>query len=452
MKKEKHLPVVLVIDDEPVICEILKTMLEGKFKVFALQNGKEAVELIAKERVNLAFLDITMPNVDGLTLLRKIKEQNKDLPVIMATAMDNAKAVVEAMKQGACDYITKPFDVEEVISAACAALRESSRLTYFRSKRESIQFDSIVGKSKKIRGVYDVIEKVLDNDAIIFIYGESGTGKELIARAIHFNGARKHKPFIAVNCASIPENLLESELFGHEKGAFTDAVTQKLGMFELANGGTIFLDEISDLKLDMQAKLLRALEEREIRRLGGENVIKVDVRIISATNVNLKKAVEEGKFREDLYYRLNVVPVNIPPLRERKEDIKLLIDHFLKTYNKIFRKNISGLTGQVLARLTEYSWPGNIRELKNIIERIVALKGEGVIAIEDLPFDIFMENNLDGSSQKEGLLKEACNNFQKKYIEAVLVKAGGNQTEAARILGIHRNALLNKIKMLGLKE
>ena len=455
MNNTKNLPVILVVDDESAVLETFETILEEQFKVLKALSGKEALEKIIKESINLVFLDITMPDMDGMQVLRKIKEYDENMPVIMAAATDNARAAVKAMQSGACNYITKPFDAEEVIAVAQKALQQERLLkevAYLRSQREEIKFENIIGKSRKIKEIYAIIEKVVKNDATVLICGESGTGKELIARAIHFNSPRKQKPFIPINCASIPESLLESELFGHEKGAFTDATCQRLGMFELANEGTLFLDEISSLKLDVQGNLLRALEEKEIRRLGGAKLIKVDVRIISATNVDLKQAVQEGRFREDLYYRLNVVPIYLAPLRERKEDVPLLLEYFLQKYNQFFRKKIEGLTKPALEYLMHYNWPGNIRELKNVIERLVALNDDGVIAPKDLPFDIFIKGSLNKEFLTEGGLKAASRGFQRQYIEAVLARVGGSQVKAARILGIHRNALFNKMKSLGLKK
>ncbi|MDD5194658.1 MAG: sigma-54 dependent transcriptional regulator [Candidatus Omnitrophica bacterium] len=449
MVDTKKLAVVLVVDDEPAVLETFESILEGKFTVLTARGGVEALERVTKESINLVFLDITMPDMDGIRVLRKIKEYDENLAVIMATATDSARKAVEAMQLGACNYITKPFDAREVLAAAEKALAQEKlrkEVIYLRSQKEEIKFDNIIGKSKKIREIYKIIEKVAENDATVLISGESGTGKELIARAIHFNSTRREKPFIPINCASIPENLLESELFGHEKGAFTDAINQKLGMFELADEGTLFLDEISGLRFDVQSNLLRALEEKEVRRLGGTKLIKVDVRILSATNVDLKQAVQEGKFRQDLYYRLNVVPIYLAPLRERKEDIPVLVDHFLKRYNQVFRKKIEGLTQEALECLMSYEWPGNIRELKNVIERLAALKDDGIITHKDLPFDIFVNSSLAKNFKAEGGLKEAGKDFEKKYIEAVLERVGGNKTKAAKILGIHRNALFNKMK------
>jgi len=455
MNNPKNLPVVLVVDDEPAVLETFESILEGRFEVLTARSGKEALDKIAKESINLVFLDIAMPDMNGMQVLRKIKEYDENLSVIMATVTDSARTAVEAMQSGACNYITKPFDVEEVITVAQKAIEQQRLLkevTYLRSQREEIRFENIVGKSKKIREIFEIIEKVVKNNATVFISGASGTGKELIARAIHFNSSRKQKPFIPINCAGIPENLLESELFGHEKGAFTDATNQRLGMFELANEGTLFLDEISGLKLDVQANLLRALEEKEIRRLGGTKIIRVDVRIISATNIDLKQAVEEGKFRQDLYYRLNVVPITLAPLRERKGDIPLLVEYYLERYNQAFRKKIEGITKEALEYLMQYDWPGNIRELKNVIERLVALNDNGVITPKDLPFDIFIKSSLAKDMPVEGGLKEARNDFEKQYIEAVLDRVSGNQVKAAKILGIHRNALFNKMRSMGLKK
>jgi DNA-binding NtrC family response regulator len=447
--------VVLVVDDEVSVLETLEIILEEQYKVLKAATGKEALEKITNESIDLVLLDIAVPDIDGMEILRRIKELDPDLPVIMATATDSARMAVKAMQLGACDYIAKPFDVEEVIMLARKAIgqkRLRREVTYLRSQRDAAGFENIIGKSKKIQEVFAIIDKVSQNDATILISGESGTGKDLIARAIHSNSPRKQKPFIPINCASIPENLLESELFGHEKGAFTGAVNQRIGMFELANEGTLFLDEISGLRMELQAKLLRVLEGKEIRRLGSGKVIKIDVRLISATNVDLKQAVQEEKFRQDLYYRLNVVPIHLAPLRERQEDIALLAEHFLKKLNHVFRRHISGFSKEALEYLLNYDWPGNVRELKNVVERLVALSDNDIITPKDLPFDIFIKGSLKEEFCSEGGLKEASRGFQKKYIEAVLERTGGNKIKAARILGIHRNALMNKIKSLDLER
>jgi two-component system response regulator AtoC len=453
MSNTENLPAILLVDDEPAVLETLETILEGQFRVIKALSGEEALGKIAGESVDLVFLDIAMPDINGMEILKRIKECEENLPVIMATATDSARQAVKAMQSGACDYIAKPFDIDEVITVARKAIGQGKlrrEVMYLRSQRQEAGFENIIGKSKKIKETFALIEKVSQNDATILISGESGTGKDLIARAIHFKSPRKQKPFIPINCASIPENLLESELFGYEKGAFTVAVNQRLGMFELADEGTLFLDEISGLRLDLQAKLLRVLEGKEIRRLGGAKIIKIDVRLISATNIDLKRAVQEGKFRQDLYYRLNVVPVYLAPLRERKEDIALLIEHFLKKFNQGFRRAISGLSKEAMEYMVNYDWPGNVRELKNVVERLVVLSNDGLITPGDLPFDIFIKGGLIKGFDAEGGLREASRDFQKQYIEAVLARTGGNKVRAAKILRIHRNALLNKIKSLGL--
>ena len=327
----RNLPVVLVVDDQPAVLASFEAILENDFEVLTAPNAKEALEKINNREVRLVFLDIAMPDMDGMWVLRRIKEYDQNLPVIMATASDSCRKAVEAMRSGASDYIVKPFDADEVVAVARKALEQKElvkEVACLRSQREDIRFENIVGQSRKIKEVFAIIEKVVKIDTTVLVSGESGTGKELIARAIHFNSARKEKPFIPINCAGIPESLLESELFGHEKGAFTDAVCQKLGMFELAGEGTLFLDEVSGLKFEVQANLLRALEEKEIRRLGGTKLIRIDARIIAATNVDLSQAVRDGKFRQDLYYRLNVVPIHLAPLRERREDVPLLVEHF----------------------------------------------------------------------------------------------------------------------------
>jgi len=451
----RNLPVILAVDDNLSVLASLEAILENDFEVLTASNARDALEKINNREVSLVFLDIAMPDMDGMQILRRIKEYDQNLPVIMATASDSCRKAVEAMRSGASDYIAKPFDADEVVAVAKKALEQKElvkEVVYLRSQREDIRFENIVGQSRKIKEVFAIIEKVVKTDTTVLVSGESGTGKELIARAIHFNSARKEKPFIPINCAGIPESLLESELFGHEKGAFTDAVCQKLGMFELAGEGTLFLDEVSGLKFEVQANLLRALEEKEIRRLGGTKLIRIDTRIIAATNVDLSQAVREGKFRPDLYYRLNVVPIHLAPLRERREDIPLLVEHFLERYNKIFRKEIKGLTAEAMDYLCNYEWPGNVRELRNIIERMAALNDSGIITPKDLPFDIFVKGSFIKGFKADGALRQASQDFERQYIEAVLERVEGSQVMAAKVLGMHRNALFNKMKILGLKK
>jgi len=451
----RNLPVILAVDDNLSVLASLEAILENDFEVLTASNARDALEKINNREVSLVFLDIAMPDMDGMQILRRIKEYDQNLPVIMATASDSCRKAVEAMRSGASDYIAKPFDADEVVAVAKKALEQKElvkEVVYLRSQREDIRFENIVGQSRKIKEVFAIIEKVVKTDTTVLVSGESGTGKELIARAIHFNSARKEKPFIPINCAGIPESLLESELFGHEKGAFTDAVCQKLGMFELAGEGTLFLDEVSGLKFEVQANLLRALEEKEIRRLGGTKLIRIDTRIIAATNVDLSQAVREGKFRPDLYDRLNVVPIHLAPLRERREDIPLLVEHFLERYNKIFRKEIKGLTAEAMDYLCNYEWPGNVRELRNIIERMAALNDSGIITPKDLPFDIFVKGSFIKGFKADGALRQASQDFERQYIEAVLERVEGSQVMAAKVLGMHRNALFNKMKILGLKK
>ena len=454
MKIARNLPVVLVVDDEQGVLEAFKAILSDKFKVLTADSGKEALNKVKEESVSLVFLDIKMSDMTGIQVLSKIKEYDKDILVIMATAVNDIKTVVKAIQLGAFNYVTKPFDAEEIMVVARKAIEHKKlrkEIIYSRFQQEKAGIGSIIGKSRKMKDVYKMIERVSGNDATTLITGESGTGKELAAHAIHYSSSRQNKPFIALNCASIPENLLESELFGYEKGAFTDAAAQKLGILELADEGTLFLDEISDLRLDMQAKLLRVLEEKEIKRVGGIKIIKIDVRIISATNIDLRQAVREGKFRQDLYYRLNIIPIRLPALRERKEDIPLLAEHFLRKYNQALKKEIDGFSGEALRYLMNYNWPGNVRELKNIIERLAVLKDEGIINPKDLLFDTLVKSDLKGFLA-EGTLKQACNDFERQYIKAVLEEVSGNQSEASKALGIHRNALFNKMKKLGLKN
>ena len=458
MTELKILPNILVVDDEINVIESFKRLLEDDYKVLTATNGEEALEKIEKENLDIVLLDIRMPEMDGIEVLRRIREMSENVDVIVVTAVNTMRTAIEAMKLGAYDYITKPFEVDEVIISINKALEKrclAREVSYLRSEvAKPVKFDNIIGTSEKMRQVYEIVSEMTKNDPTVLIHGESGTGKELFARAIHFNGLRKDKPFIAVDCASIPENLLESELFGHEKGAFTDATSQKLGRFELANQGTLFLDEIGNLKPDMQGKILRVLQEREIQRVGGVKTIKIDVRIISATNVDLKKAIKEEKFREDLYYRLNVVPIELPSLRERKEDIPLLARYFLEIFSREFGKKIKDITPEAMEFLMNYRWPGNVRELRNVIERLVALAKEEVISHKGLPLDILLtvkteENNIG----EEGmLLKGAREQFEKQFILGVLEKVNWNQTEAAEILGIHRNTLMLKMQNLGIKK
>ncbi|OGS18434.1 MAG: hypothetical protein A2219_06215 [Elusimicrobia bacterium RIFOXYA2_FULL_50_26] len=454
MEPEIIRPVILAVDDEPSMGESYKMLLEEKYSLFYASTGHEALEIVQKEPVNLVLLDVLLPDMDGMDILRRIKEIS-DADVIMVSAVKTMRTAIQAVKLGAYDYVSKPFDIDDLLATVGKAIENQNlkkEIVYLKSSLPSAQGERMVGSSEGIRRVFSLISEVCNTQSTVLITGESGTGKELIARAVHFSGYRKDKPFVAVDCATIPENLVESELFGHEKGAFTDATSQKIGKFELANGGTLFLDEIGNLHQDIQSKILRVLEVREIQRVGGTKTIKIDVRVISATNIDLKKAVKDGKFRQDLYYRLNVFPVYAPALRERKEDVPLLINHFISIYNRQFGKDIHGVSKEAMELLVNYSWPGNIRELRNVIERLVVLSKEDIISHKRLPLDIlFPDEDKGGDMDNKALLKEARYEFEKRFILKVLERANWNQTKAAQLLGIHRNALLQKINIFKLR-
>ena len=370
-------PTLLIVDDELGARQSLEVILEDDYRVLSVDSGQEALEILQKEPVDLVLLDVNMPDMDGLQVLRKIKEQDEEIDVIMVSALNLARKAVDAVRLGAYDYITKPYEPEDILSTVNRVIskqRLHRELDFLRREvEESRGFNQIVSQNKTMLEIFQLIKKVAYTSTNILVIGESGTGKELIARSVHRQGNRNAGPFVAINCAAIPSELMESEMFGHEKGAFTGAHARAIGKFEHANGGTLFLDEISALRSDLQAKLLRVLQEREIERIGSNKPIKVDIRVISATNTNLEDAVFQGRFRQDLYFRLNVVPISIPPLRERKEDIPLLAKHFLNKFNLAFHKKIPGFSDKALGALTRYHWPGNIRELENLIERIVVL-------------------------------------------------------------------------------
>jgi DNA-binding NtrC family response regulator len=447
-------PVILVVDDEPSMRESYQILLEDKYDLIAAASGQEALEAVRKEQVNIVLLDILMPDLDGIEVLRKIKEIS-DAEVIMVTAVKAMRTAIQAVKLGAYDYLSKPFDIDDLLSTVEKAL-EKQKLTreivYLKSEMKPGAFGNIVGNSPGMRQAFSIVKEVCNNESTVLITGESGAGKELIARAIHLSGSRREQPFVAVDCAAIPENLVESEFFGHEKGAFTDATAMKPGKFELANGGTLFLDEVGNLPMDIQCKILRVLEERELQRVGGTKTIKVNTRIISATNIDLKKAVAEGNMRQDLYYRLNVIPVHVPSLRERKEDIPLIIDNFVAHFNKKFNKSVQGISREALELFMKYGWPGNVRELRNVLERLVVLNKEKIISHQRLPLDMVLAENDQPQEYYDRMsLRSARNEFEKQFILKVLEKVNWNQTRAAQLLGIHRNALLYKIHAFNLR-
>ena len=446
---------IMVVDDDLGMRDTLEAVLfaEG-YKVNVAASGAETEDALSRASFDLMLLDFKMSDCTGIELLPRIKAVAPDMPIIMMTAYGTVKAAVEAVKQGAYDFITKPFELEEMRLLIKKAL-EMKKLTEENKElrmmlKEKFVIKNIIGTSVKMQEIFEIIKKVVNYDVTILITGESGTGKELVAQAIHYNSPRRDKPFIKLNCAALPETLLESELFGYDKGAFTGAVSAKPGRFELAEGGTIFLDEIGDTTLNMQAKLLRVIQEKEYERVGGRQTQKSDVRILAATNKDLKQEVELKRFREDLYYRLNIVPVHLSPLRERKEDIPALVYHFIKELNLLFQKDFSSVSPEAMDCLHCYNWPGNIRELKNVLEKAVLL-GEGrVLLIEHLPAEIQDYN--EKAHGEKGTELTSLGSLEKDHIYQVLCDVKWNQSKAAELLGIHRNTLREKIKKFNLKE
>ncbi|MBI5968234.1 MAG: sigma-54-dependent Fis family transcriptional regulator [Deltaproteobacteria bacterium] len=446
---------ILIVDDELSVRDSLRMIFKKDYQVILAGTCAEAWEKTQSEEPELIFLDIIMPDKDGMELLREIRGSRPLTPVIMLTATKTVKTGVEAMKMGAFDYITKPFDVEELRVIAKKALESRDLKMDVRRLQGEVEqqysFDNIIGRSKEMREIYATIRQIAEKNSTVLIHGESGTGKELVARAIHYNSARKDRPFVAVNCAAIPETLIESELFGHEKGAFTDAQSRRIGHFELAHQGTLFLDEISELSLPTQAKILRSLQEREFVRVGGGKTISVDVRLISATNKNLEELMAKGSFRSDLYYRINVVPLTIPPLRKRKEDIPLLAQHFLDKHAGPGKKKISP---EAMDILVAYDWPGNVRELENIIERIVVLTNADTIGPNDLPsslkttsqVELIKRDVLDGRISFE----DAERDFEQDIILEALKRSNYVQTRAADLLRISRRILKYKMDKYGI--
>jgi DNA-binding NtrC family response regulator len=448
---------VMIVDDEQAIRESLRMILKDDYDLVMAESGREALRMAGDAALEAILLDVMMPGEDGLDVLERIK-QKTTAPVIMVTALDNAKSAVRAMKIGAFDYITKPFGVDDIRLVVERALSAHQFMREVSCLDEEIDgasaFEGIIGRSASMKEIFRFVKQTADKKATVLISGESGTGKELVARAIHQNSPRRHKPFIAINCAAIPETLLESELFGFEKGAFTSASERKIGRVELADQGTLFLDEVAELSLNTQAKILRFLQEREFTRIGGSHTIKVDVRLISATNRNLEKALIEGKLREDFYYRINIIPLVIPPLRERKGDVPLLVRHFIEKVNARENKGVQGISPEALEMLVAYHWPGNVRELENVIDRAVTLLDRDTIAVEHLPLHI-------RELSKTGMIKnqivsgrmtfaEAEEQFEKTIILDVLEKTDYNQSRAAALLGISRRILKYKMDKFGI--
>lgn len=446
-KKKK----VLIVDDDQSHRLMLKiNMVEKGYEVFEADDGGRAIELVKKDFFDLIIMDIKMKNVDGISALKQIKDLSPSIPVMIMTAHSSVKTAVEALKLGASEYFVKPLDLDAVCHSVAKAFDYLELQTENKTLKERLKKDfeisSIIGKSKSMRDLFEVIALSAPSDATILILGESGTGKELIANAVHQNSYRGDKPFVKINCAALPENLLESELFGHEKGAFTGAVSKRQGRFELADGGTLFLDEIGDMTLSTQAKILRVLQEGEFERVGGDTTLKVDARIIAATNKDLELEVDEGNFRKDLFFRLSVVPITLPPLRKRKLDIPLLAEHFLKRYAEKNNRLIRGFTPEAIDKLMRYDWPGNIRELENVIERTVIMSKENLITHEAIPISLKSSSDPLEEQAAEVFVGRSIRAVEKELIMKTLEKTGKNITRASELLGISRRTLHNKIK------
>ena len=443
---------ILVVDDDTEMCSLLADVLEGEgWSVTSINDSLEASRVLKKEEFDVIITDLKMKGLKGLDLLEEARKVATLTPVIIITAFGTIESAIKAMKMGAYDYITKPFRTDEIILTVKKAF-ENRRLKkeVVRLKKEvesRYHFHRLIGKSTAMQTIYDLIERISGSSNNVLITGESGTGKELVAKAIHYSGSRKGGRFIAINCAAIPETLLESELFGYKRGAFTDAKTDKKGLLFEANGGTLFLDEVTEMPLMLQAKLLRVIEEREVRPLGDTNAYPLDVRIVSSSNRNIKDVIRQGRFREDLYYRLKVIDIELPPLRERKEDIPLLVEHFIEKFAREAKKNVSGVSEEALKALINYTWPGNVRELENVMQRAITLCQHDVILPEDLPAPILQES--EENLIDKGLRGEyTAEQLEKEYIRRVLIAVGGNKSRAAQILGFDRKTLYRKLEEL----
>jgi len=453
-------PHILIVDDDPSNREGLSLLLrQENYHVEGASSGEEALAILEKGPFEVMITDLFLPGMSGIEILKQVKEHAPLTNVIVVTGKASAESAVVAMKEGAYDYITKPVNVEHLKVQVAKALEKNKLLVenlYLREQlRGRYRFDNIIGTSPAMQQVFRRMEKIVDTDSTILILGESGTGKELVAKAIHFNGQRKDKPYVAINCGAIPSELLESELFGHVKGSFTGAVADKAGKFEIANGGTVFLDEIGTMPLHLQTKLLRVLQEQEIERVGSSRTIKLNVRVVSATNADLEEEVRRGRFRDDLFYRLNVIPIELPPLRERREDISMLIRHFLQKICPEMRRPVLTVSPAAMRALETYDWPGNVREMENVIERIVALTDGDRIEPSDLPPGIgrvAVEGHLDLYAPRvteEGVdLSHVIEGIERRLISEALEIGKGVKARAARLLGINRTTLVEKIKRL----
>lgn len=445
---------ILLVDDEILTLNNLKKALEKEgYEIIMAESGERALKILENYRPHLILLDLVLPGISGLEVLKKAKEIDREMIVIMMSAYEILEKAVEAMKLGAYDYLLKPFKLSELKTIVQRALETMSlRLRFldeFEKEKQRYYFGKIIAQSKKMKDVLDMAARVAQSDkTTVLLQGESGTGKELLARAIHYHSPRAEKPIVAINCAAIPENLLESELFGYEAGAFTDARKRKIGLLEKADEGTVFFDEIGDMSLSLQAKILRVIEDGTFTRLGGSQPIKINVRIIAATNQDLVRETEKGNFRQDLFYRLNVVPLKIPPLRERKEDIIPLVLFFMDEFNREIKRNFKGLEPEAAQAMLNYSWPGNVRELRNTVERVMSLYQAENIHLQFLPQEIRQELSLPEEKILPSPAKDwpTLDNLEKTYIKKVLEYTGNNKSRAARILGLHPATLFRKIK------
>jgi DNA-binding NtrC family response regulator len=435
---------ILVVDDERGVRQSFNMVLKDEYHVLLAETGAEAIDIFIKNPVDLILLDILLPDINGVELLEKLKELDANTEIIMVTAVNEIQTAVKAIKIGAYEYVIKPFNVDDVLTIIHRALEKRSlikEVNYLRSELDRVKpFEKMVGKDKKMLAIFDLISIISDGDGAVLIQGETGTGKELVARAIHNRSIRRDQPFVVVNCAAIPSAVMESEIFGHNKGAFTGAIQTTLGKLEIANKGTVFLDDIDALDINMQGKLLRAIQEKEFERVGGNKVFKADIRFVAASNRNLKNLISQGEFREDLFYRLNVFPIKLPPLRDRKGDIPLLVSHFLEVCSKKAGKPPKHFSKRALNALIRYDWPGNIRELENLIERLSTIAKKPLIQLPDI------SSPTRGTEKIKNMkLKDAVTEFEKRYIGEILESVDGNRKKASEILGIHRNTLLGKL-------
>jgi len=451
---------ILIIDDEKSLVDLLTVVFKKEgYRVKTSLSATGALDLLEKEAFDLVITDIKMPERSGMDILKAVKERSPEVPVIMITAYGSVKQAVDALKAGALDYVVKPFDVEELKIIAARGLEKSrlkeENILLKRDLRDKYSFEKMIGKSRTMQEIYLLIEKVATTDSTVLVTGESGTGKEMAARAIHAQSNRRDGQFVSINCAALPENLLESELFGHAKGSFTGAIADKKGMFEVAGRGTLFLDEVGEMSPWTQVKLLRALQERTVRRVGGTEEIPIDVRIIAATNQDLKKRIQEGKFREELFYRLNVISFEMPPLRKRVEDIPILVSHFLQKYCEKLGKPMKRLTPEVFGLFEAYPWPGNIRELENVIERIVAIEDRETVTAGCLPQEILSPARKEETHslfQPGFNLSTYIDDLTKKYVNQALLASGGSLRQAAPLLGLSYRTLRYLIDKYELKN